>query len=410
MEIIVYLIPSFLAALYASLLTMKRRKTLAVQFLIRLLMALSFFFLCDSFVISNHSYGGMIVVSYVANAYLVPSVAIWMSFTAWALACRGQEFKQLFYLLLSIPAILFITEVINYSVLGWNEASAFFGSGRTIPEDATNVEKHLYVAFEFTAISVYNIFSSVCLIFGAIYLVYIAYKSDLSLKTVKRFFHEGPVRPVHLFVVSMSLIGIYFIIRIYLQSTYLKENINHAMLLCIFGAIGVSCIGILGMFFDCPALYLVKPHDLLNFRDMPVEVFDPEQFLNQGRIVTSTYDEEADPEDLIESRDKFLQLMQDEQVYLFPGESSTYLCMRLHVNRKKFNRLVKVFYHGSYEDYVMVQRVEYCRRYRDLYPEEPFTTTSIVCGFPSRTLMLEQWRECKSFFDADDEHRLPDSF
>lgn len=397
MEIVIYLLPSILAALFGVLLLMKKFRTLAMSFLILTLFTTAGFYLFDAFVVFRYSDAYFKVISYIFNAYLVPAFPMWMCFTVWSLATNHQTFKPIHLLYILIPLGLFLLELCNYVGLGLDNAADYFAHGRTAPADCTNMQKHLYVVFQFIAIDIYNISSSILLFISFVFMVVQAFRTDMSAKVLYRFlFRRGPIRAVHLLILISFWMDIYFIARIGFQSRYLGVHIPIECALTLFASVGLAAMGWLGFRLHKPAIYLFRSHEEPEFQDLPVAINIPEDLAE--RNLQSDMHHKLHSEVSHSMREGFENLMRDYQPYLSPGLPRYYIASVLGIRVSGVDHLVRRLYHCSYSTYSMIQRVEYCRRYRALYPNEPLDSIAIACGFSSRKHMLQQWRECQMFF------------
>ena len=354
------------------------------------------YFLCDALESFPYTDAYTYVWARVCCGFCAPILPILLAFLLWSLHTHRQRYYRANLFFLLIPATMGFAMLVVYSMLGFEAAADYIESEYTIPFGASDMDKWLYGLFRFVAFDVYTfvVALSVCFLFA--YIIYLAFVTDFTPSVVGNFlFHKGPIRPIHLLMVVIVLLVGISAFRLGVSPAYVRSHmITISAMFCVQGILFMA-FGLLGLKLRLPCMYWNRSHNHEYFVDMPAEVYEAYVY---RRELTEADDVEADSYRTLNLRDEFKELMREQQCYLMQGMNRYVVSRALEVKRSAVDRLVRLLYHITYEEYVMVQRVEYYRRYRKLHPNEPQATIAMECGFPNVKEMNQQLKECRIFF------------
>lgn len=408
MEIIVLALPSVIGFIFAAILYQRKFHTLAEKFMLAFLAVISTFLFLDGYTVYPLAYSPAKVLCLIANALFGSSIGITICFVSWSLFTVRQRFRKFFLCFYTFSLVVFILELLNYIGFGLDRAADYFEHDRMYPaECATDTFLyHIYGTFEFVAVYVYNLVCIVGFVISLVYLVTFSVMTDFGPKTLFNFlFRRGPLRVGHVWMLTILNLYVFAAVRIYYGSHGLIKDPDAAILLYVYAAISVMLMGWVALNLRKPCIYLVRPHRQPQYDDLPVTIFsiDDYQVMDDDNVSSWDMDVEADTYRTLNARKNLLRLMRDQTCYLYPGLSRYYVAEMLGLRRDSLDRTMHILFHISYEEYVMVQRIEYCRRYRDRYTNESEQTISIACGFSSLKEMQYEWRECRVFFRRADQ-------
>jgi len=408
MEIIIFALPSVVGFVFSALLMQRKCKTLAERFMLMLMMLLSVFLLFDGYTIYPHAYSPLKVVCLIFNALFAPCIGISICFVAWSLFSVRQRYRWSFLSFYIFAVIVFLTELLNYVGFGLDRAAEYYANDRQYPPecDTDTILYHVYGMFEFFAVYVYNLVNMVSFAVSILFLCYLCVSSNFGPRVLFNFlFRRGPLRVLHVWTIVILTIYLFTAVRIYYGSHYLVKHFETSSWIYIIALFSITTIGWFSLNLRKPCIYLRRPHRMPMYDDLPVPILslspeDEDKRKEQGEEVLSSFDTdvEADSYRTLNVRDDMRRLMRDTACFLYPGQSRYYVADMLGLRRDSFDKTVQVLHHISYEEYAMVQRVEYCRRYRDRYSQESEMEISMACGFTSLEEMQYEWRECRGYF------------
>lgn len=410
MEIVVYVLPSIVAFVFAGLLHQRKCRTLAERFMLMFVLVTGLFLLFDAYVVYPNTFHVFKPICLIGSAFLVPTIGITICFVGWSLYSVKQRYRPQFLAFYLAPIGLFLLEIFNYTGFGFMRAAEYFASGMQLPAECEtdSMLRHMYQIFEFVAIYVYNLSCTITYVIAFLFMLYVSWATDLTpMVLFNFFFRRGPIRTLHMLLLASWLMDIFFVVRIVLTSQYLSQNPNTGMLLYAFGAIAMCVLGLASLRLRKPVLYLIRPHKQPMYDDVPVTILEHDNLEKTGVANnTALFDDdvEADSYRTLNVKDDLHSLMRDTACFLYPGQSRYHVAEMLGLRRDSLDRTMRVLFHISYEEYVMVQRVEYCRRYRDRYNSESEVEISMACGFVSLKEMQYEWRECRTYFRLADKY------
>jgi len=407
MEIVVLALPSMVGYIFSAILYQRKCRTLAERFMLMFMVVISTFLLFDAYTVYPHAYSPAKVICLILNALNAPCIGITICFVGWSLHAVRQRYRRPFLAFYLFAFLVFVAELLNYFGFGLERAADYYANDRMYPPECKTDTflYHIYGTFEFMAIYVYNLVCIVTFFNSIVYLIYLNLTSDFNLTTLYNFlFRRGPLRVLHIW--SLSLLGLYVFTayRIVYGSPYLTKNPDTCMWLYVLAAVSMVVMGFASLQLRKPCVYLLRPHKQPIYEDVPVTIIDPHEFSAHMVEDESSFDtdEEADNYRTLNIRDDLYRLMRDQAPYLCPGQSRYFVAEMLGLRRDALDRTMRILFHISYEEYVMVQRIEYCRRYRDHYTNESEVEISIACGFVSLKEMQYEWRECRTYFRRAD--------
>lgn len=408
MEIILLFIPCLIACLFCGINATQKDRNLPQRILVWTSLDAALYFLCDALISFPYTDVYTYVWACICCGFSVPLLPFLLCFLFWSLHTNKQRYNRANLFFFLIPASMGFAMLIVYSLLGFEAAADFIASDYTIPYGVNDMEKWLFGLFNFVAFDVYSfvVLCSISVLFA--YIIYLVYVTDLTPRVIARFlFHSGPIRPIHLEMLLIVLIVSISAFRLgFNRSDVLNNQVMLSIMFCLQGIL-IALFGFVGLKMKKTCLYWNRRHNQEFFDDMPADIYDA--YIHR-RELTEADDVESDSYRTLNLRDEFKEVMREQQCYLMPGMSRYVISHTLDVNRTAIDRLVRLLYHITYEEYVMVQRVEYYRRYRKLYPDEPQTTIAMECGFPNVTEMNSQLKECRIFFMQNEkEHNKAES-
>lgn len=335
----------------------------------------------------------LIVWSYIGLGFIAPALQVLFATVCWSLYTLRQRFDSTKLIYILIPMSVGVLVLIGFGLVGIDAAADYVQNGRTMPAGLTPGETLIYKIFDFLSFKVYaaSIFISVTGSLG--FMIYLLYKSDFTMATLMRFlFKGGPIRPFQLLVVLYVLFVACSIFRLSVGREFILHHVKLFDLIFCVQSVVLICTGMVALGFKRPCIYLLHNHRQPTFDDLPVQVLDPRGTENDYA------DDESDSYRTLNLRDELKLIMREDLCYLQPGMSRYSVSRQLDVSRGGLDRLIHLLHHVTYEEYVMIQRVEYSRRYRELYPNTSVDEVAMACGFPNVQEMNRQTKECSAFF------------
>jgi len=342
----------------------------------------------------------LLVWSYIGLGFVAPTLQYTILILSWTLATQHQRYNKYILLLLLIPAFTGFIVMAGYALIGFDNAVDYYAHGNMPPAGLSNYEKAEYDVFRFLTSDLYLSSCGVGIVITVAYQLYLLYKTDFTPMVVLRFlFKKGPLRPLHLFILLYFCVLATTIVRMRVDRQFSFNHTNLYSFLFSMQALFFALVGLLGFKFKSPDIYLSRPHRRPLYDDLPVQVHNP---LQKGVDPNELEDEEAETYRTLNLRHELKVLMREEACYLQPGMSRYSVSRRLDISREGLDRLILLLHHVSYKEYVMVQRVEYYRRYRRQYPDEPHESVAMACGFPNVQTMKREINDCRSYFKPFD--------
>ncbi len=396
MDIILWLFPALVGICFGAILCNVRHKSLAQCIMIWVMFVGVLYFticvmVCAPFVSSK-----VVAWGHLLGGFFVPQVPLLLVFFMWSLHTARQRFNRRVLLWFLSPFVMCMAILLVYCMIGFDAAAEYYEYGGMLPPGLSNAEILLYDIFELVAVHIYQWVCALSALICMVYTVYLMWHTDLTPRVIYAFFHErGPLRPFHVILVLMLALVMLSAIRTFLTRPVALEH--STMYASIFGLQGLilAAIGLVTLRCKQPCFYWHRRHRKPFFEDMPTEI---RVVYDKRRQLTEQEDMESDSYRTLNLRDEFKEVMREHQFYRMPGMNRYVVASMLDVNPSAIDRLVRLLYHITYEEYVMAQRVEYYYRYRKLYPNESPTTLAIECGFPNVDVMNKQLKECQAFF------------
>lgn len=328
--------------------------------------------------------------------FVVPPLQLAVIFISWSLHTLRQRYDKPILLLNLLPAMTGFLMLFAYGLIGFDSAVEYLDHNSTIPAGLSAGDIRLYRLFRTITCDVYRIIVVICISVSVCYQIYVLLKSDFGPKVLVRFlFARGPMRPLQLFILLYIGILCCSIWRWKLGRDITGGNLTELCVLFSIKGVCIALMGVLSAYLKQPCVYLHRPHPTPYFEDMPVRVKE----LIAPTVSNDDFDdEEADSYRTLNLRDEFRVLMQERACYLQPGMSRYSVSRHLNISRTGLDRLVRLVYHLTYMEYVLVQRVSYKFRYTKLYPKESSTEVAMACGFPSVREMNRQVYMYRAFF------------
>lgn len=408
MEILLLALPGVAGFVFTALLAQRKCRTLAERFSLMLLVLLSTFLLLDAYTVYPHAYPPLKIMCLICNAMFVPSMGITICFVAWSLYSVKQRYRRVFLAFYLFAFVVFIAELLNYVGFGIDRSADYYTNDRQFPAECETdtILYHMYGMFEFFAIYFYNLINLVSFCISLFFVIYVCVTTNFSPVTLFNFlFRRGPLRVLHVWALSLIATYVFAAFRIYYGSHYLVKHPETSLwMYSIVALIGIVSIGWISLKFRRPCVYLIRPHRMPMYDDLPVPIIDivgmqvRKNIDGEEGVSSFDTDVEADSYRTLNVRDDMRRLMRDSACFLYPGQSRYYVSSMLGLRRDSFDRVMQILHHITYEEYSMVQRVEYCRRYRDRYSQESEVDISMACGFVSLEEMQFEWRECRAYF------------
>ncbi|MBQ0056155.1 MAG: helix-turn-helix domain-containing protein [Bacteroidales bacterium] len=389
------LMPFVVCCIFCTLLYGHKNKTLSQRYLLVTASSTGLYFLCDALVLFPYSDPLLIVFCYIAMAFVVPALPLCYSMFAWSLFSGAQRYNKKLLLLFLIPSSFGFIDFVGFALVGFDNAADFILHHNMLPPDIDDTERIFYSICTFVSGQLYNIVVAVSMLISIVFTFVLLLRSDFTPSVFLRFlFMRGPIRLLHLEVLLYYLFIIFSAIRLFYSRVDLLNDPTAIVVLFIGMAVFAGINIYLGVHLKRPAAYLSKPHRRPKFDDMPVD------FVFRRRQLDDNEDDESDSYRTLNLRDEFKEVMRERQSYLEPGFCRYSISSTLNITRRALDRLIRIVYHITFEEYIMIQRVEHYSRYRALYPDEPLTTVAMECGFSSVREMHKQVRECRILFDV----------
>ena len=395
MEIIILLLPSIVCLVVTCIIWSRQHLTLSSRFFIVAMLSCTFYLLFDALICFPHTAPSLLVWVYIGMSFLTPVIHLTMGIAAWTLITQRQHFLRRLFWLYTIPVVLCAFQVlISFEIIGPNTLAEYIESGHLMPMQLGENEMLWFRIYRVLTtdgfIPIYCATSLSC----CIYLIYVLHKSDFSLSMLKRFlFAKGTIRPMHLLILFYFANVFCSLIRIHDGRETVPER--EMPFYCIVFSIQAIFLAMMGLALDNlkkPCLSLRDTHRTPYFDDMPIHVSESE-----SRVATDDLaDEESDSYRILNLRDDLKLLMHQRACYLQPGMSRYSVSSHLGLSRRSFDHLIFLLYHVAYEDYVRVQRIQYCLRYKQQYPRASKIDVAMACGFPNVCEMdkqLEEWQQ-----------------
>lgn len=361
--------------------------TMAISFLYSTFVALTNFRYVDA---------NVLVWSYIGLGFLAPTLQYVILVLSWSLSTQQQRYNRYIMFLLLVPAFTGVLVMAGYCLIGFDAAADYFAHGNMPPAGLSNYQKAEYDIFRFLTSDLYLSSCGLGMLITVAYQIYLLYKTDFTPMVVLRFlFKKGPLRPLHLFIILYFCVLATTILRMRVDRQYAFNHAHLYSFLFATQAFFFALIGFLAFKFKQPCVYLNRPHPQPLYDDLPIQVHNP---FDKNADPNELEDEEAETYRTLNLRHELKALMREEACYLQPGMSRYSVSRRLDLSREGLDRLILLLHHTTYKEYVMVQRVEYYRRYTHQYPEEPHVSVAMACGFQSARTMKREVNECRSFF------------
>ena len=402
MQIIFLLLPGLLCLIVALTIWSRQNLTLSLRLLGWTMLVASFYLTFAGLTCFRHTNPYIMVWSFIGLGFTVPTLQFFVMLLCWSLHTQRQRYNKYALLLLILPALTGFFVMAGYGLIGFDAAADYLEHNSTMPAGLSHIEKAEYDVFRFLSADFYEAVSWLCVLSSFAYLFFLLYRSDFTPMVLLRFlFRRGPLRPMHAFIVLYFCIVVCSTLRLHVDRQY---TLDHETLYCILFIVQAPLIVLVGMVsyrFKSPCLYLRRPHRQPTYDDLPVRVHNLHGM--RPADADELEDEEAESYRTLNLRDELKVLMREELCYLQPGMSRYSVSRRLELSRTGLDRLIFLLHHVSYDEYVMVQRVEYLRRYRLQYPDEPAESVAMACGFPNVQIMKRELKECSSLFEPIDE-------
>lgn len=402
MWIIFLFMPSLVSVVFYAILASRKGKTVSQKLLGWTLLASAGYFICDALVYFPYSSSIVICAAYMTHSFFSTLLPVMVIMFLWSLHTVREHFSKWLLLLLLVPVISCLLQCSAYLSLGMSEAADYRENG--LPTGLTEVEILKYRTFGVMAMNVYRgVFESSMVISG-LFMLGSLIVSDFTPRVIGNFISKGgPLRPLHLVSVLFLLILLTSVARIDVFGEDILVSLGF-----LFQALCLVGIGVIGAsFLRQPAVHIKYVHEQPTFDNMPIVVQKLNTKHGAGGNTETTggtiYDDiESESYRTLNLRDEFIEVMRDQQCYLYPGMGRHSVASILNVQRRSVDHLVRLLYRIHYEDYVKVQRCAYCIRYRDLYPDISDTDLAMECGFPSTSIMRKQMKECKERYDISE--------
>lgn len=395
MEIVILLLPAIVCFIVASIVWTGHHLTLSSRLLGWTMIICGFYLFLSILTTFPYTDPTWVVGCSIGLGLMVPMVQVAVIMLCWSLHTQHQRFNNTLWLFCLFPVLSGFMMMIGYGLIGIEAASDYIDNGRMLPPGLTPGELMMYNAFQLITVDIYRIVVIMSVTGCVAYLVYLLIKSDFTIGALFRFlFKRGPLRPLHLFILIYFAFTVLSMLRLPGDRVFVRDHISYYCLLFVGQAIVLALLALLALRFQRPCIYLVRPHSLPYFDDMPVRI----SVLNEKKGVLNFADDESDTYRTLNLRDELRLIMREKVSYLSPGMSRYSVSHCLDITRSGLDRLIHLLYHVSYEEYVMIQRTEYYRRYRLRYPEESQECVAMACGFPNVREMNRQIRSCRAFF------------
>ena len=395
MSIIFIFLPAFICLICTVFIGTKEDKTLAERLIGWFMFFSSFYMLFDAISCSPYSDSWAIITSHLGLGFIAPSLQLVFMFLTWSLRTLVQRYDKPIMLLNLLPSMTGFIMLFGCGTIGFDSVIDYLDHGRTLPPDLTSTELRLYGLFRMMTGSVYRFSLTFFVLACTIHLIYALAVTDFSPRVLFRFlFKRGPIKPLHLLIFLYFCLAFCTAWRWTLGDVADKEHWTGFCGMFGFKAVVYSLMGLVAMRLKKPCIYLHMPHRRPYFEDMPVKVREliPDGLRNYA-------DEEVDSYRTLNLRDELRVLMREKACYLQPGMSRYSVSQHLNISRTGLDRLIRLVYHLTYAEFVLVQRVSYLMRYRKMYPKESDVEVAMVCGFPSVKKMVQQVRMYHSFFE-----------
>lgn len=404
MEIVFMMLPAVISLIVCVTIWSRPNLTLSLRNL-GWVMAVSFLY--STFVaLTNFPYvdENLMVWSFIGLGFVAPTLQYTVLILSWSLSTQQQRYNKYILFLLLVPAFTGVLVMAGYCLIGFDAAADYFAHGNMPPAGLSNYEKAEYDIFRFLTSDLYLSSCGLGMLITVSYQIYLLFKTDFTPMVVLRFlFKKGPLRPLHLFILLYFCVLATTILRMRVDPQYAQNHAHLYSFLFALQAVLFTLLGFLSFKFKSPCVYLIRPHRQPLYDDLPVQVHNP---FKKGSDPNELEDEEAETYRTLNLRHELKVLMREEACYLQPGMSRYSVSRRLDLSREGLDRLILLVHHVTYEEYVMVQRVEYYRRYRQQYPDEPHESVAMACGFQNVKTMKREVNECRSFFQPIDENDL----
>lgn len=399
MEIIIYFLPAIVSLLVAATIWSRRNLTLSMTMLAWSMCINGAYLSLSALITFSGTEPRLLVWSYIGLGFLVPTMQFVIVLITWSLKTMRQRFLPSYMLYNIIPASTGFLLIIGYGLVGIDAAVDYLQNGRMIPLGLSPGETMIYKVFEFLSVDYYNAVVLLCALACVCYMIYALYKTDFSLGMLFRFlFAKGPIRPLHLFVMISLAVEVLSILRLSGDRSVMSEHITYYCSIYLLQALVIGSVGFLAPRLSSPCIYLSRRHPEALFEDLPLNIQDPHS-VNAG---SSFSDDESDSYRTLNLRDELKVLMREYTCYRQVGFNRYGVSMSLSISRKGLDRLVKLLHNVTYEEYVLIQRIEYMKRYTAKYPEESMVEVAMVCGFPSVAAMKEQEKLYRALFNQTD--------
>jgi len=409
MKELIFLLPCLVGFSFSIIMARRKQKTLAERFILYFLIIVSLFVVFDSYTVSPSGYPQLKIIALIFNAFFCPCIGIMICFVTWSLSTTKQTYRRTYLLFFLVSFLTFLVELMNYVGFGFDRSAELLDNKLQFPAECETdkILYHIYSMFVFFAKDVYNSVCAVCFTVSVIIVLIKSKKTDFGLVTWFNYlFRGGPLRVLHVWGMALVLVYVFAGIRIGYGSFYLADHPIVAMFVYLYGTLAMILLGIVGLYAKRPCLYIGKrKHDLPVFEDLPVAILgsnETEQSANQNQSETEkeSCDKVASGRYVTDDeREDIRRLFREQLCFLYPGQSRYYVADMLGMHRSALDRLVRSSFSLSYAEYVQVQRVEYCRRYRRQYPNESEIEVSMACGFTSRKTMDFEIRECFQYLE-----------
>ncbi len=396
MDVVLWLLPTLVGICFGAILCNVRHKSLSQRVMIWAMFVAAFYFTCDVMACAPFTPPNLVVWGYLLASFFVPQTPLFLVFFLWTLHTASQRYNKRILLWYLSPFVMCMAILLVYRLIGFDAAAEYYEYGGMLPPGLSNADMFLYDIFELVAVHIYQWVCALSALACIIYVVYLMWRTDLTPRVIYAFFRErGPLRPLHVILVLLFLMLFLSATRTFASRPFFVEHTRlFASIFALQGLI-LAAIGLVALRCKQPCIYWHRRHRKPFFEDMPTEI---RVVYDKRRLLTEQEDIESDSYRTLNLRDEFKEVMREHEFYRMPGMNRYVVASMLEVNPSAIDRLVRLLYHITYEEYVMAQRVEYYYRYRKLYSNEPPTTIAMECGFPNVDVMNRQLKECQAFF------------
>ena len=395
MSIIIFFLPAFICLISTAFIWTRSDKTLTERLLGWFMLLSGVYMLLDAIACSPYSDSWAVISTHLGLGFVAPPLQLVFMFIAWSLSTLRQRYDKPILLLHLLPGMTGFLMLFGCCVIGFDSVIEYLEHDRTLPPHLSTSDIRSFNLFRLMTGDVYRISMTFFVLVCTVYLIYVAIVTDFSPRVLFRFlFKRGPIKPLHVLILLYFCLAICTLCRWKLGDWANDDNWIYFCSLYSVKAVAYALMGYMAMQIKKPCIFLHLPHRRPYFEDMPVHV---RELMRDGGHKDFA-DEEADSYRTLNLRDEFHVLMRERACYLQPGMSRYSVSQHLNLSRTGLDRFVRLVYHLTYQEFVLVQRVSYMRRYKQMFPKESDVDVAMICGFPSVKKMEQQVRMYDSFF------------